>query len=142
MGNKSRDKGNVFMRKIARQLREACPGLEARKGFQTRRGDDEPDVRTSGLGVWLECKHRDKVYPVKALEQAEQDAGSHGGGLIPIAITHQTSARETGATLRFSSLLELNGVSCDWAGTVPRETVVTMPWEGMLRVLAKRWSRR
>ena len=45
MGKSQRTKGHNWEREVARIMREATPGCEAKRGFQTRGGAaEEPDV--------------------------------------------------------------------------------------------------
>ena len=54
LGKSQRDKGKRGERALAEILREAFPeiGEEIRRGWQTRFGDDEPDIIAPGLGIW------------------------------------------------------------------------------------------
>ena len=57
MGSKSRTKGRAYEQRIARAYRER--GYEAKRGWQSREGDDDPDV-VLNIPLWIECKHHAK----------------------------------------------------------------------------------
>lgn len=50
----SRRKGHQYERDTAAWYRSL--GYEARRGWQCRKGDDDPDVIVDGLPYWVECK--------------------------------------------------------------------------------------
>lgn len=83
-GRGRRQKGKRGERKLATALREAFPSFaqDIRRGWQSRQGDDDPDVL--GLpGFWLECKTGKMPNPRAALGQATLDAQ---GRAIPMAV--------------------------------------------------------
>ena len=71
-GNHSRRKGHNFEREIAKDLRDIWPN--ARRGFQCRDGNEQPDVETDDQ-FWIECKCYKKAPIRRALEQARLCAG-------------------------------------------------------------------
>ena len=80
-GKHSRDKGKRFEQKIARELRDM--GFDARRGWQAREGDDDPDVIVD-LPVWIECKHHRQVNYRAAMRQAI--GGAVGTDKIPLVV--------------------------------------------------------
>lgn len=56
MGASQRTKGRAYEQDVARFYREL--GYEARRGWQTRQGSDDPDVVLEGCPYWVECSHR------------------------------------------------------------------------------------
>lgn len=84
MSRAQREKGKRGERALATALREAFPELASalRRGWQTRAGDDDPDV--VGLpGVWLESKCGAMPNVRRALRQAREAAQSRA---IPVAV--------------------------------------------------------
>jgi hypothetical protein len=85
VGKLSRNKGNRFMREIAKALREGpFVGMDIHKGDQGRKGSDAADVDAPGLPIWTECKFGATVgysNPFRALEQAARDSN----GRPPVA---------------------------------------------------------
>jgi hypothetical protein len=75
-------KGKRGEQLLAAYLRARFPTLAFRRGWQSRQGDDDPDV--VGLpGVWLESKCGACPNPRRALAQATADAA---GRAIPVAV--------------------------------------------------------
>lgn len=81
MGASQRRKGHNFERRVVRQLREAMPGADIRRGLQYRDGAECPDVVCPVFHV--ECKKGRKPNARAALVQAEADCGK---GRIPLAV--------------------------------------------------------
>ncbi len=83
MSRRSVVKGKVWEREVARRLRTAMPGCEARRGLSQSRGGgaEESDVVVPCFHV--EAKHHAVVNVGAALAQACEDAGP---GLYPIAV--------------------------------------------------------
>ena len=102
MGKLSNDKGKVFERRIARMFREQL-GIDVKRGWQSRKGMDAPDVCVPGL--WIECKHGKQTRPKAALAQAMSDAKA---GYLPVAITRNDGAPIL-VTMLFSDWLDLCG---------------------------------
>ena len=92
-------------RKLATELREAFPDIadDIRRGWQSRNGDDEPDVVLPIPGYWLEHKSGAKPNPRAALSQAIQDSG---GRAMPIAVIRD-DRKAPFAVVRWSDLLSL-----------------------------------
>lgn len=65
-GRRSRTKGRVFERAVAKLLRAIWP--DAKRGFQSRSGRDAPDV--DGTPFHFECKHGARVNVRAAMRQA------------------------------------------------------------------------
>lgn len=90
MGAYQRRKGHNFEREMARWFREALPGCDAKRGFQTRGGGAEaPDVLVPGLHV--ECKRGRQPNIRRAYQQAVEDADARQKKAtqrdLPLAIT-------------------------------------------------------
>ncbi len=83
-GARSRRKGKAWEQKVARLLREEL-GLEARRGWQARKGDDAPDVIVDGQPWWVECKCGKMPNPRAALRQCEEAAPA---GHHPMVVIH------------------------------------------------------
>lgn len=99
-----RRKGKAWEQEVARQLRAALPGCNARRGWQARGGGKEaPDVVIDGLPVHLECKRGRKPNARAALAQAERDAAD---GTLPVAVVRDDRC-EAFAVLRWDALLAL-----------------------------------
>ena len=62
MGKKSRTKGLDFERWVAKRMREKFP--EAKRGLQSREGDEAPDV--DGTPWFIECKRYAKKVDLGA----------------------------------------------------------------------------
>ena len=67
-GRRSRNKGKVWEREVAKLLQEFWP--DARRGFQRRAGDDEADVEDTPF--WVECKVGARPNVFAAFDQAEE----------------------------------------------------------------------
>lgn len=87
-GSKSRNKGRAYEQKIAREYRDL--GHEARRGWQSRQGDDEPDViLESNPEVWIECKHHARGgLAFRTMEQAEKAAKPDAFIVLHLKETH------------------------------------------------------
>lgn len=98
----ARAKGHAFERWVAAQLREAAPGCDAKRGFQTRGGGkEEADVMVPLLHI--ECKHGAKPNPRAALAQAENDCPE---SKWPVAIV-KDNRKEPFVVMRFDNWLAL-----------------------------------
>tara|TARA_A100001391_G_C5023452_1_gene266487 strand:- start:797 stop:1147 length:351 start_codon:yes stop_codon:yes gene_type:complete len=77
----SRNKGKRWEQEVARMMR-AIFGDHIKRGWQSREGDDDPDI----VGVpkfWIECKRHKRTNFRAALRQAESACpGDH----MPLAI--------------------------------------------------------
>jgi len=107
-GKRSRTKGIVWEREVARRLRAIYP--EARRGAQSRTGSDAPDVM--GLPWHVECKCGVKPNPRAAMEQAERDSGG-----LPVVVAIHDDAPRPGARAR------------EW---------VAMPWDVFEKLVKER----
>ena len=86
MGQKSRNKGKVGERDLARRLRDY--GYDAHRGVQYHGGEDSPDV--VGLpGIHIECKRTESFRMWDALAQAAHDAG----GNIPVVMHRKNNTQ-------------------------------------------------
>ena len=94
MGKSQRTKGAAFERAVATMLREAMPGADVKRGWQTRKGDDDPDVLAPGLSI--ECKHRIRPNVRAALLQGMANANA---GTWAVAVCRWSGARAPGATI-------------------------------------------
>jgi hypothetical protein len=103
MGKMQRRKGKVGEREVAAQVRAAMPWLadRVRRGWQTRQGDDDPDVIVPGL--WLEVKRGRQPNPRAALAQAVDASKGRG---TPIAVVRD-DRKDAFAVVRWSDLLGL-----------------------------------
>lgn len=80
-GAMSRRKGHRFERELVHQFREAMPGAEVRRGFQSRSGEEAPDVECPVF--WIEAKRGKKPNVRAALKQANNATPK---GRIPVAV--------------------------------------------------------
>lgn len=78
MGALSRRKGATYERAVATRLREAFPGLDVRRGWQSD-GREAPDVQAGPFSC--ECKHKGSISAPAALKDAEEHAPA---GTIPV----------------------------------------------------------
>lgn len=134
----SREKGKVFERGIARNLREAMPGATVRRSQQAHRAY-EPDLVIEGNApllakrLWLELTDSRAPSPLDKLAQAERDTSrlSPTGYPLPIVVWHKTGGRSVQATMRLATLVEVMGMGLplgpNWAG-LP----VTVDWQQVL----------
>lgn len=82
MSKASRDKGKRGEREIATMLRDLYP--DARRGFQSRQGDDEADVECTPW--WVEVKRVARnEQPRKAMEQA----AAATDGRVPVVFSRR-----------------------------------------------------
>jgi hypothetical protein len=81
MSKMQREKGKRWERDVATLFREAMPGAEIKRGWQTRSGSDAADVECPLY--WLECKVGKMPNPRAALKQATEAAPK---GRVPVAI--------------------------------------------------------
>ncbi len=110
MGRRSRTKGKRWELDVVHRFRAEMPGLEIRRGAQSRGGSEAPDVDVPGL--WVECKHGQKVNHRAALAQAIRDAA---GTRMPVAICKDDRS-EPIVILRLDDFLALWRVSWDRGG--------------------------
>ncbi|MCA9655700.1 MAG: hypothetical protein KC501_37670 [Myxococcales bacterium] len=106
MGKSSRRKGGDYEREVARAVHDAL-GTEARRGYQRKGGDEEPDV--VGLpGWWPECKYGQRATISAQLEAGWEQAteGAAKGGAKPV-LFFRAQRRETRVVLRLEDYLEL-----------------------------------
>lgn len=154
----SRNKGVVFERDVAQELRKALDPPEVTEAIasaapsrrpqalmasRVRRGRQgegarECDIVVEGTLLWIECQHasREKHDPAAKLAQAERDAAEVGAArAIPIAVTHCTGERRRGttATMRLGTLLRLLRARC--ARPAPAAARVELRLEDLLTLL-------
>lgn len=110
MGRRSRTKGKRWELDVVHRFRAEMPGLEIRRGAQSRGGSEAPDVDVPGL--WVECKHGQKVNHRAALAQAIRDAA---GSRMPVAICKDDRS-EPIVILRLNDFLALWRASWDRGG--------------------------
>lgn len=67
-GRRSRTKGKVWEREVAKMLQRFWP--DARRGWQSRSGDDEADVEDTPF--WVECKVGARPNVYAAFRQSEE----------------------------------------------------------------------
>ena len=101
MGQKSKQKGKVGERELARELARIF-GVEARRGVQYAGGPDSPDVIVDIPDVHVECKRTERLRLFDALEQAVRDAGPN----IPV-IMHRSNRKPWVAIVRLDDLPNL-----------------------------------
>ena len=68
MGRKSREKGALGERELARELSRLL-GVEDRRGCQRHGGPDSPDVVVDVPNVHIECKRAERLRLYEALER-------------------------------------------------------------------------
>lgn len=103
-GKAPRVKGHAFERWVAKRLREAMPGCDAKRGIQTRYGGGEAaDVISPKLPYHIECKRGKVTLPRRALAQAIRDAKP---GRIPIAVC-KDDLKDPYVILGFEDFLEI-----------------------------------
>lgn len=73
MSKTSRNKGKAGEREAVNKLREQWPRLDLRRGWQTRKGNDESDI-VGVPGVHLEVKYQQPFKLGSGLAQAIRDA--------------------------------------------------------------------
>ena len=112
MSARSRRKGIRFEREVAAAFRSACPGFDARRGFQPRSGAEAPDVILPAP-FWIECKRGKRTNHRAALRQAREAAPVD---CWPVAICRDDRS-DALVTLAFSDFLEL---VAQWAGSTSR----------------------
>jgi len=79
-GLRSRRKGHNWEREVARRFRDIF-GEDVKRGWQSRSGDDAPDVCIPHF--WVECKRGKRTNPRAALRQAnEASSKAH----VPLAV--------------------------------------------------------
>ena len=109
MGKFSRDKGARFERELARIFRDALPGCDAKRGFQTRGGAAEmPDV-TAGCFA-IEAKAGKKPPVRAALKTAVDNCPK---GLYPLAVIKE-DRKPPFVVLPLDDFLEIAGEWWKW----------------------------
>lgn len=104
MGLKSRTKGKVFERKIARAFRERWPEAIVRRSSQAERAFNS-DVFIEGgppllSMLWLEMHDARNPIVTKKLKQAERDLRDLARSAAPIVIWHKLGERSIQVTMR------------------------------------------
>ncbi len=79
-GRRSRIKGAVWERTLARMFREVMPEANIKRGMQYRSGEEAADVECPVF--WIEAKHHNRTNVKAALRQAIETAPK---GRWPIA---------------------------------------------------------
>ena len=91
-GRKSRIKGKVWERKLAKMFREVMPGADVKRGYQYRSGEDFADVEMPVF--WCEAKHHNRTNIKAALRQADEAAPQ---GRVPLACCKDDNQRPIAA---------------------------------------------
>lgn len=111
VGKASRRKGIAFEQNVALTFR-AVFGDGVKRGWQTRRGGDAPDIE--GVpGYWVECKHHRRVNvqaSFQQVEDAQADArknGQQNGEHKPLLVHHDTGENPTLVTMKLSDFTGL-----------------------------------
>lgn len=97
-GRRSRTKGRVFERAVAKLLRDVY-GQHIRRGWQSRSGREGCDVE--GSRWWLELKHAKLVNLRAALKQASEDTDGR-----PVAIIAKDDRTEPVVLVKLADWLE------------------------------------
>jgi len=109
MGKREKVKGKRWEREVARKLREQvftdCPD-SVRRGWQTRKGDDDPDVISPAFSI--ECKVGKVIPMAHAIRQAK--ASANGKDWLVVAKVDRQPAT---VTMDFDAFLDM---ACDWWG--------------------------
>jgi hypothetical protein len=100
-GKSARSKGLTWERACVKLLKKVFPGHTVRRGFQTRGGDENPDVECPVF--WVECKVGKKVGLRGALTQAFRDMSA---GRIPVVFAKEDYSKPT-AYLYLDDFLEI-----------------------------------
>lgn len=103
-GRASRRKGHDWEREVARQFREALPGADVTRGWQSRAGTDQPDV--DGTPFWVECKVGKRPNILAALRQADEAKGNDPRPSLAICKTDRDTPT---VTLYLDDFLDLVG---------------------------------
>ncbi len=99
MGRASRDKGKRGEREVCALLRDLYP--DARRGFQSRQGDDEADVECTPF--WVEVKRvKAQETPRKAMAQAVAATD----GRVPVVFSRRDNS-DWLVTMRASDWVKL-----------------------------------
>ena len=140
MGLKSRTKGKVFERAIARRLRAVWPDTVIRRASQAERAHN-PDVFVEHGPellklLWLELQDAANPTPAAKLLQAERDADAHRGERRrwPVVIWHRIRERTINVSLRVSVLDALRGHPWGDFDT----TMVTLDLDDLISILQRR----
>ena len=100
-GARSHRKGASYERELVHRFREAMPGADVKRGFQTRSGQEAADVECPVF--WVESKRGKKPNMRGALAQAIEAAPE---GRVPIAVVRDDRAEAT-VTLLLDDFLDL-----------------------------------
>lgn len=100
-GARSRRKGASYERELVHRFREAMPGADVKRGFQTRSGQEAADVECPVF--WVESKRGKKPNMRAALRQAIEAAPEDR---VPIAVVRDDRAEAT-VTLLLDDFLGL-----------------------------------
>ena len=100
-GLMSRRKGAAWERELVLRFREAMPGAQVHRGFQSRSGEEAADVDCPVF--WVEAKRGKKPNVRGALQQAIEAAPK---GRIPLAVIRDDRAAPF-AVLQFDDFLDL-----------------------------------
>lgn len=76
IGQRNRANGKVWERTVVHRLKPMF-GPDIRRGYQSRKGSDEPDVVVSDK-IWVECKAKQGFSLQKTLEQCTRDIKKSG----------------------------------------------------------------
>lgn len=101
MGKYSRLKGANYERELVHRFREAMPGVEVKRGLQSRGGGEVPDIDVAPF--WPEAKRMKKPNILAALRQSCRDCPPNR---IPLAIT-KADRDESVVTMLLDDFLDL-----------------------------------
>lgn len=101
MGSRSRNKGKVGERELARFL--TAEGFDATRGVQYQGGPGSPDVRCPDLPIHWEAKRTERLRIYEAIQQAVDEAPD---GKMPV-VAHRRNRGEWVAILRLEDLLAI-----------------------------------
>lgn len=95
MKKTAKQQGRASRQKGKRGEREVCAicrryGIEAKRGYQSRGGKDEPDVVHTIPGVHMEVKRRETLSIWSALQQSEDEANE---GEEPVVVFRRNQSR-------------------------------------------------
>ncbi len=89
MGKRSRDKGKRGEREVVKLYAELWPDLDFRRGLQSRRGDDDPDIVGAPHRLWTEVKRGQSFRLRGSLRQAEEASPDDA---LPIVVCRRDRA--------------------------------------------------
>ena len=109
IGRASKQKGARFELEIAHYFRDNGYPEACRTAQRAGKGNGKADVE--GVpGLWIECKHQEKMQLYPWMNQAVRDCTAKNTGDIPVVV-HKQNRKETLVTMSIDDFIQIYSAS-------------------------------